>query len=56
MFLFSLRTLRVCFLFSLITLRDWSKGIWGVGRSREGVGQAVFSLVQEVSRAIFSYR
>ena len=25
------------------------------GRSREGVGKAVFSLVQEVDRAVFSY-
>ena len=27
----------------------------GGGRSREGVGNAVFSLVQEVDRAVFSY-
>ena len=38
-------------------LRDWSKSIGGggVGRSREGVGPEVLSLVQGVGRAIFSY-
>ena len=38
-------------------LRDWSKSIGGggVGRSREGVGHEVLSLVQGVGRAIFSY-
>ena len=37
--------------------RDWSKSIGGggVGRSREGVGHEVLSLVQGVGRAIFSY-
>ena len=39
--------------------RDWSKrmggGGGGVGRSREGVGHEVLSLVQGVGRAIFSY-
>ena len=35
--------------------RDWSKRIGGVGRSREGVGHEVLSLVQGVGRAIFSY-
>ena len=45
-------------LFSILTssqLRDWSKSIGGVGRSREGVGHEVLSLVQGVGRAIFSY-
>ena len=39
------------------TLRDWSKsmGGGGVGRSREGVGHQVLSLVQGVGRAIFSF-
>ena len=39
-------------------IRDWSKSIGGgggVGRSREGVGHEVLSLVQGVGRAIFSY-
>ena len=38
-------------------LRDWSKSIGGggVGRSREGVGHDVLSLVQVVGRAIFRY-
>ena len=38
-------------------LRDWSKSIGGggVGRSREGVGHDVLSLVQGVGRAIFRY-
>ena len=38
-------------------LRDWSKSIGGggVGRSREGVGHDVLSLVQGVGRTIFSY-
>ena len=45
-------------------VRDWSKSIGGggvgrsrdgVGRSRDGVGHEVFSLVQGVGRAIFSY-
>ena len=36
-------------------VRDWSKSIGGVGRSREGVGHEVLSLVQGVGRAIFSY-
>ena len=36
-------------------LRDWSKSIGGVGRSREGVGHEVLSLVQGVGQAIFSY-
>ena len=31
------------------------RGGGGVGRSREGVGHEVLSLVQEVGRAIFSY-
>ena len=38
--------------------RDWSKsmgGGGGVGRSREGVGHEILSLVQGVGRAIFSY-
>ena len=36
--------------------RDWSKSIGeGVGRSREGVGHEVLSLVQGVGRTIFSY-
>ena len=30
---------------SFSTLRDWSKSIGGVGRSREGVGHEVLSLV-----------
>ena len=34
-------------------IRDWSKSIGGVGRSREGVGHEVLSLVQGVGRAIF---
>ena len=37
----------------VIELRDWSKSIGGVGRSREGVGHEVLSLVQGVGRAIF---
>ena len=38
-------------------LRDWSKSIGGggVGRSRDGVGHDVLSLVQGVGRAIFRY-
>ena len=36
-------------------IREWSKSIGGVGRSREGVGHEVLSLVQGVGRAIFSY-
>ena len=38
-------------------LKDWSKSIGGggVGRSREGVGHDVLSLVQGVGRAIFRY-
>ena len=37
-------------------LRDWSKSTGeGVGRSREGVGHEVLSLVQGVGRAICSY-
>ena len=36
-------------------LRDWSNSIGGVGRSREGVGHEVLSLVQGVGRAILSY-
>ena len=41
----------------LSSFRDWSKSIGGggVGRSREGVGHEVLSLVQGVGRAIFSY-
>ena len=38
--------------------RDWSKSVVGgreVGRSREGVGHQVLSLVQGVGRAIFRY-
>ena len=35
--------------------RSKSKGGGGVGRSREGVGHEVLSLVQGVGRAIFSY-
>ena len=31
------------------------RGWGGVGRSREGVGHEVLSLVQRVGRAIFSY-
>ena len=40
-----------------ITFRDWSKsmGGGGVGRSRKGVGHEVWSLVQGVGHAIFSY-
>ena len=37
---------------------DWSKSIGGgggVGRSKEGVGHEVLSLVQGVVHAIFSY-
>ena len=33
----------------------WKGGGGRGGRSREGVGKAVFSLVQEVDRAVFSY-
>ena len=40
---------------ALRLVRDWSKSIGGVGRSREGVGHEVLSLVQGVGRAIFSY-
>ena len=42
---------------SLSSMRDWSKSIGkvGVGRSRDGVGHEVLSLVQGVGRAIFSY-
>ena len=39
-----------------MALRDWSKSMGGGGgRSREGVGHEVLSLVQGVGRAIFSY-
>ena len=41
-----------------MSLRDWSKSIGGgggVGRSREGVGHDVLSLVPGVGRANFSY-
>ena len=38
------------------TLRDWSKSIGGVvGRSRQGVGHEVLSLVQGVGRTICGY-
>ena len=37
-------------------IRDWSKSIGGgVGRSREGVGHEVLSLVQGMGRAICGY-
>ena len=39
----------------LSLVRYWSKSIGGVGRSREGVGHEVLSLVQGVGRVIFSY-
>ena len=38
-----------------LLIRDWSKSIGVVGRSRERVGHEVLSLVQGVGRAIFSY-
>ena len=40
--------------FSVVRDRPKSKG-GGMGRSREGVGHEVLSLVQGVGRAIFSY-
>ena len=41
----------------ILRIRDWSKsmGGGGVGRSREGVGHEVLSLVHGVGRVIFSY-
>ena len=35
-------------------IRDWSKSIGGVGRSREGVGHQFLGLSQGVGRSIFS--
>ena len=41
--------------FSVVRDRPKSMGGGGMGRSREGVGHEVLSLVQGVGRAIFSY-
>ena len=45
-----------CYFYPYDPLRDWSKSMGGVGRSRKGVVHEVLSLVQGVGRAIFSYR
>ena len=54
-----MRKLRLSLLNLRKMFRDWSKGMGGggggVGRSREGVGHEVLSLVQGLGRAIFSY-